>query len=175
MSNLERSAVTAAAVLVAAVAVILGALAFEHIGGFAPCPLCLEQRYAYYVAIPVLILAMALSQRRHLMSAAMLLAVVAALFVANAGLAGYHAGAEWKLWPGPDSCAASDASLATGGGLLKDLETTHVVRCDEAALRILGLSLAGWNVLISLALAAGASVGAIEAWRGAGPARDRPR
>src|SRR5215470_431900 len=110
-----------------------------------------------------------------LVAAALLFAAVALLFVANAGLAGYHAGAEWKLWPGPDSCAASDAGLSTGGGLLKDLETTHVVRCDEAALRILGLSLAGWNVLISLALAAGASVGAIEAWRGPGPARDRPR
>src|SRR5215510_1758193 len=107
MSNLERSAVTAAAVLVAAVAVILGALAFEHIGGYAPCPLCLEQRYAYYLAIPVLLLALTLTALARPIPAAILFAVVAAAFFANAVLAGYHAGAEWKFWPGPDTCAVA--------------------------------------------------------------------
>ncbi len=150
------------AVLVLALAVILGALAFQHIGGYAPCPLCLQQRYAYYFAIPTLLaglLAMALGRSTL---AAILLAAVATAFFANAVLAGYHAGAEWKFWPGPDTCAAGTDALSTGGGnLLKDLETTHPVRCDEAALRILGLSLAGWNVLISLALAMGAAAGAL--------------
>ena len=157
ISNLLVSSVSrlASAVLLLALAAILGALAFEHIGGYAPCPLCLQQRYAYYAAIPMLLLGLLLINPARPTPAAILFAAVAALFLVNAAFAGYHAGAEWKFWPGPDTCAASTDGLAGGGGLLKDLETTHVVRCDEAALRILGLSLAGWNALISLALAAG--------------------
>jgi disulfide bond formation protein DsbB len=154
------------AVLVLALATILGALAFEHLGGYAPCPLCLEQRYAYYVGIPALGLALVLLASGHRALAAALLVAVAALFFANAGFAAYHAGAEWKFWPGPDTCAAAGEALGTaGGGLLKDLETTHVVRCDEPALRIFGLSLAGWNVLICLALAAGSAAAAAKARR----------
>jgi disulfide bond formation protein DsbB len=152
----------AAAVLVLALATILGALAFEHLGGYAPCPLCLQQRYAYYVAIPALAMAMWLLARGRKGLAIALLAAVAAMFFANAGFAAYHAGAEWKFWPGPDTCAAAGDALGGGAGrgLLKDLETTHVVRCDEPSLRIFGLSLAGWNVLISLALAAGSAAAA---------------
>ena len=156
----------AAAVLVLAVATILGALAFEHLGGYAPCPLCLQQRYAYYVAIPALGLAVWLLAQERKGLAIGLLAVVATIFFANAGFAAYHAGAEWKFWPGPDTCAAAgDALGGGGGGLLKELETTHVVRCDEPALRIFGVSLAGWNVLISLALAAGSAAAAVAARR----------
>src|SRR5262245_6071846 len=156
----------ASAVLALAVATILGALAFEHLGGYAPCPLCLQQRYAYYVSIPALALALWLLARGRKGLAALLLAAVAAIFFANAGFAAYHAGAEWKFWPGPDTCAAGDAlGRSGGGGLLKDLEVTHVVRCDEPALRIFGLSLAGWNVLICLTLAAGAAAAARAARR----------
>ncbi len=177
MRNLPRSAVypTASAVLVLAVAVILGALAFEHLGGYAPCPLCLQQRYAYYVSIPTLLVALLLGARGRPAAAAVLFAAVAAIFLVNAGFAAYHAGAEWKLWPGPDTCAAGEAALATGGGgLLKDLETTRVVRCDEAALHILGLSLAAWNVMICLLLAAGSAAAAVAALPGHGAALKPP-
>jgi disulfide bond formation protein DsbB len=156
----------ATAVLALAVATILGALAFEHFGGYAPCPLCLEQRYAYYVSIPALMLALWLLARGRKGLAAVLFAAVAASFFANAGFAAYHAGAEWKFWPGPDTCAVAGEALGTaGGGLLKELESTHVVRCDEPALRIFGVSLAGWNVLVSLTLAAGAAAAANAARR----------
>jgi disulfide bond formation protein DsbB len=157
----------ATTVLAVAVATLLAALAFEYLGGYAPCPLCLEQRYAYYASIPLLGLALALLSLGQPRRAAILFAAVAALFWVNAGLAGFHAGAEWKLWPGPDTCAGAGNGLTPGaGGLLKDLETTQVVRCDEAQLSILGLSLAGWNVLISLALAAGSSAAAVGALAG---------
>ena len=160
----------ATAVMLVALAAILGALAFEHIGGYAPCPLCLQQRYAYYAAIPMLLVGLLLINHTRPAPAAILFAAVAVLFLVNAVFAGYHAGAEWKFWPGPDTCAASPDGLAGGGGgLLKDLQTTHVVRCDEAALRILGLSLAGWNVLISLALAAGSWAAALGMLRRRGP------
>lgn len=168
MTDLSSGSVyrIATSVLVLAVAVIAGALAFEYVGGYAPCPLCLQQRYAYYVAIPALLLALWLLRLGRPGLAALLFAAVAAVFLANAGFAAYHAGAEWKLWPGPDTCAAAGGGLATGGGgLLKDLETTHVVRCDEPALRIFGLSLAGWNVIACLMLAAGSAAAAIAARR----------
>ena len=99
--------------------------------------------------------------------------VLAALFIIalgmlwNAGLASYHAGIEWKWWPGPQDCSGPIDSLGSANDLLSQLESINVVRCDEAAWRFLGLSLAGYNVLISLALAAVAAWGVIAGRRSA--------
>jgi disulfide bond formation protein DsbB len=136
--------------LVLAGATILAALAFEHIGGYLPCPLCLEQRYAYYAGVPVLFLALVLLSAGLRHSAALLFLLAALAFLANAGLGTYHAGAEWGLWPGPDSCAGAQELTTSAGGLLDALPTTNVIRCDEAAWRFAGISLAGWNVVVSL-------------------------
>lgn len=136
-------------------AVILAALAFEHLGGYAPCPLCLMQRYAYYAAIPLLFVAMALVSEMPRLAAFIFLAVALA-FLANAGLGVYHAGAEWKFWPGPDTCATAQALPTNASDLLSGLAQTRVVRCDEAAWTFAGLSLAGWNVVASLAAFTGA-------------------
>ena len=141
--------------LLVSLAAILAALAFEHLGGYAPCPLCLMQRYAYYAAIPLLFAALVLDAAERPTAARILFAIVALMFLANTGLAVYHAGAEWKFWPGPDTCAAPSSSLATrAGGLLQQLEQTRVVRCDEAPWHFLGLSFAGWNAVLSLLLSA---------------------
>jgi disulfide bond formation protein DsbB len=72
----------------------------------------------------------------------------------NAGLAAYHAGIEWKFWSGPQDCSGPINNTGAAADLLKKLQNIHIVRCDEAAWRFLGLSLAGYDVLISLALAA---------------------
>src|SRR6185436_20879369 len=136
---------TGALVLFAAAVVIATALAFERFGGYSPCPLCLQQRYAYYAGVPALFLALVLLSVGYARLAAAVFLLVAAAFLANAGLGTYHAGAEWKFWPGPD----------TGGSLLKDLATTRVIRCDEAPWHFLGLSFAGWNVVASVLLAGG--------------------
>lgn len=152
-------------VLFAAVAVILVALAFEYIGGYAPCPLCLQQRYAYYAAIPILFVALVLvAADRHALATVLFLGVAAG-FLANAGLGVFHAGVEWKFWAGPDTCATAQGLSTSAGGLLERLETTRVVRCDEAAWRFLGLSFAGWNVVTSLLLALGAAIAAVEGLR----------
>ena len=71
----------------------------------------------------------------------------------------YHAGVEWHWWAGPADCSGPLTDLRAGGSLLDQLHAVHVVRCDEAAWRFLGLSLAGYNVLISLALAIIAGLG----------------
>jgi disulfide bond formation protein DsbB len=149
-------------VLVGAAAVILTALAFEHLGGYLPCPLCLQQRYAYYAGIPLLFLALvALAAERQGLAIALFLAVAAG-FVVNAGLGAYQAGAEWGFWPGPETCARTLEPLRpVGRGLLEDLGSTRVVRCDVASWRLLGLSFAGWNVVASLMLAAGGILSAL--------------
>jgi disulfide bond formation protein DsbB len=165
----ERSSAyrAGALVLFAASAVILTALAFEHFGGYVPCPLCLQQRYAYYAGVPALFFALVLLSAGHTRAAAMVFLAVALTFLANAALGGYHAGVEWKFWPGPDTCAATQQPLSTGaGGLFKDLATTRVVRCDEPVWQFLGLSFAGWNVLASLLLAVGAAFSAIKSRHG---------
>lgn len=135
-----------------AAAGILTALGFEHIGGYAPCPLCLMQRYAYYAGIPLLFVGMALVAERPKTSGYIFLAVAAA-FLFNAALGGYHSGVEWKFWPGPDTCGTVQALPKQAGNLLEQMETQKVIRCDEASWRFLWLSFAGWNVVLSLLIA----------------------
>lgn len=155
-----------AAILFAAAAIILAALGFEHIGGYRPCPLCLQQRYAYYAGIPLLFGALALMSAEQRRFAGGLFALVAAGFLVNAGLGVYHAGVEWKLWPGPETCQLALEPLTSGpGGLLKQLETVRVIRCDEAPWQFLGLSFAGWNAVLSLLLAIGAFAAARFSWQ----------
>jgi len=117
------------AALFLAAAVILTALGFEHFGGYAACPLCLQQRYAYYAGVPALFCALVLLSAGRTNAAAAIFVLVALAFLANAGLGTYHAGAEWKFWPGPDTCGATAQPLSTGAGdLFKDLATTRVIR-----------------------------------------------
>jgi disulfide bond formation protein DsbB len=141
-------------------AAIGGALAIEHIGGIAPCPLCLDQRIAYYAAVPLALLAFVLLPG-NMGPSRIILAMLAAGFLANAGLGVYHSGIEWGWWPGPDTCSGMGTIATTPGALLESLKNPRVVRCDDAALRILGLSLAGYSALTSAFLAALAAVGAM--------------
>ena len=139
-------------VLVVATAVILAALAFEHIGGYIPCPLCLQERYAYYAGIPLAFVSLVLVSSGRPRTAGLLFFAVALMFLANAGLGGYHAGAEWKFWPGPATCGTIQPIGSAGGGVLDSLATTKVIKCDEAQWRFAFLSFAGWNAVISIAL-----------------------
>ena len=137
-----------------AAATIVGAWFFQLVLGIVPCPLCLEQRYAYYFIIPfAALIAIAASRgtSHHLLAFGFAAMAIAAL--ANAGLGTYHAGVEWKFWQGPTDCTGPMLDLG-GGSLLESIKTVKVIRCDEVQWRFLGLSLAGYNVLISLALAA---------------------
>jgi disulfide bond formation protein DsbB len=135
-------------------AAILIALGYQYIGGYVPCPLCQMQRYAYYAAIPMLFVAVALTSGGRGGWAALLFALVALAYLGNTGLGIYHAGAEWKFWAGPATCGGDQVLATSAGSLLKDLEGIKVVRCDEASWRLLGLSFAGWNAVTSLLLMA---------------------
>ncbi|MBB4373089.1 disulfide bond formation protein DsbB [Bradyrhizobium sp. cir1] len=148
------------AVTLIAAATIAGAWFFQLVLEILPCPLCLEQRYAYYLAIPLGALT-ALAARagapRPLLLAG--LAILALATLANAGLGTYHSGVEWGFWKGPTDCSGPVVNLGSAADLLSKLDTVKVVRCDEVQWRFLGLSLAGYNVLISLLMAAIAAWG----------------
>jgi len=135
---------------------ILTAHAFEQFGGYAPCPLCLQERYAYYFAVPAAVVAFFAARGNGFGFARLALVLIAIGFLINAGVGIYHAGAEWKFWPGPATCAGG-FDLTWGEGGVVD---TPVIRCDEASWRFLGLSFAGWNAVVSLGLAAIAAWGA---------------
>jgi len=148
--------VLSAVILVIAGATILTVLAFEHLGGYAPCPLCLEERYAYYFAVPASAAAILFARGQATGIARILLVLIALAFLANMAAGIYHAGVEWKWWPGPTECTGA-FELKWGEGGIVD---TPVVRCDEASWRFLGLSFAGWNAVVSAFLAGVAGYGA---------------
>lgn len=144
-----RTGQATAAVFAISTATILAAWGFE-LAGYLPCPLCLRQRWAYYAVVPLsallLGLLMADPGRGGLVRRGLVL--VALIMTAGAALGAYHAGVEWKWWPGPATCAFG-AGLSGG---LPDLETARAISCDEAQWRFLGLSFAGWNVVVSIAV-----------------------
>jgi disulfide bond formation protein DsbB len=156
-----NSALMAAVAITAiAAATLAGAWFFQLVLDIRPCPLCLEQRYAYYLAIPLGAL-VALGAVRDAPRAVLLagLAILAAVALGNAALAAYHAGVEWHFWQGPTDCTGEIGNLGSAGNLLARLDTVKVIRCDEVQWKFLGLSLAGYNVLISLLMAAIAAWG----------------
>jgi len=158
----SRPLIYASAVTLGMVATVGGALAFEHIGGYIPCALCLLQRDPYYYGIPVGIAAiMAASFRAPAWVTRSLLALIGVMMIVGAGMGVYHAGVEWGFWEGPATCATSSPGLTTNAGsLLDDLNAFHGPSCTQASLRVLGLSFAGWNVIASVMLAAVAFLGA---------------
>lgn len=133
-------------IFLVAFATIAGAWIFEYYG-YAPCELCLKQRWAYYAGVP-LALIVALTAPRNMELAKVGLALLALLWLGSMVFGIYHSGVEWKWWPGPATCTAQ----AGFSGGLPDLSKPAVL-CDTPAIRIFGLSLAGWNAVISLGLA----------------------
>ena len=146
---------------IAMAATVGGALAFQHGGGYLPCALCLEQRTPYYLGVPVALAAFAAAKLRWPpVVARTLIGVVGLLMLWAFVLGARHAGVEWGWWPGPADCAATGGADLTGN-LLDSLDAVRPPSCSQAALRILGLSLAGWNALIALALSLLAATSAL--------------
>lgn len=137
-------------VLVAAggsAALLLGAFAFQHIGGLAPCELCIWQRWPHAAAVVVGLAALALPGRFLL-----LIGALAALAAAGLGL--YHTGVERLWWAGPGTCSGGVDAGISAGDLLEQILDAPLVRCDEVAWSLAGLSMASWNAILSLGLAA---------------------
>jgi disulfide bond formation protein DsbB len=142
---------------------VLTALGFQHLGGFIPCKLCLEQRVPYYVGIPIMVAAAisGLMRAPAPLTRGLLLAG-GAVMLWSLWLGAFHSGVEWSWWQGPADCGVVAApQIETGRGVLDAIDTVVPPSCDEAAGRFLGLSFAGWNVVASLILAAASLRGAL--------------
>ncbi|WP_299962244.1 disulfide bond formation protein B [uncultured Roseobacter sp.] len=126
-------------------ALLLGAFAFQHIGGLAPCQMCLWQRYPHVVAMAAGALALALPGR--------LLPLMGALAMATgAGIGIFHVGVEQGWWQGPSTCSGGSAADLSADALFDQIMAAPLVRCDEIAWQLAGISMAGWNALLSVAL-----------------------
>jgi disulfide bond formation protein DsbB len=153
-SRLSAVPLSAAALLIAAAAAatLAGAWFFELVLGLEPCPLCLDQRVPYYVAVPLgLAIAWLARGSSGAPTARLGLALLGVVLLIGAGYGVYHAGIEWGFWQGPAACAGGGPARTSD--ILTSLKgTRRVVSCSEAAWRFLGISLAGYNVLIAAAL-----------------------
>ncbi|WP_171207417.1 MULTISPECIES: disulfide bond formation protein B [unclassified Ruegeria] len=127
-------------------ALLLGALGFQYLGSLAPCKMCIWQRFPHGAAILIGVLAFAFPGIRPLP----LLGALAAATTAGIGI--FHAGVEKGLWEGPSTCTSGSISGLSPEELLDQIMNAPVVRCDEIAWEMLGLSMAGWNALLSAGL-----------------------
>lgn len=153
----------------ASAAMLAAAHAFEGIGGYQPCGLCLQQREVYWAALAAAGAGLLLARWRPEVTRAVP-ALLAALFTTGAVIAGFHAGVEMKWWPAPTGCIGGPADAAGLASILQG-EPQRVARCDEAAWSMWGVSMAGWNGLISLGLA---GLGLLASARGGGQPRLEP-
>mgnify|MGYP000070713951 CR=1 FL=1 len=132
--------------LAGSVALLGGALLFQYLGGLPPCKMCIWQRWPHGIAIVAGLAFLAWGARPF--------AWLAALSVlTGAGIALYHTGVERAWWQGPDTCTSGPITGMSGEELLAQILTAPVVRCDEVAWEMLGLSMASWNGVLSLAIA----------------------
>jgi disulfide bond formation protein DsbB len=151
----EPQAAAALAIFVIAVATLGGAWFFQYVLKYPPCPLCLEERIPYHVIIPLSLLmtvAALAGAPQKLLATGFVVIGIAVLW--GAGLSVYHSGVEWHFWQGPTDCSGPLTDIKSTGALLSQLQKINVVRCDQAAWRLFGISLAGYNALISLLMAA---------------------
>ena len=146
MTLASRTTLTLIATL-GSVALLGGAFAFQYIGGLAPCQLCLWQRWPHAAAILIGVVALTTGMRGLLW-----LGALAAL--ATAGIGAFHVGVEQGWWEGLATCTAGSISgLSTADLLNPAADVAAPVRCDAIAWELLGVSMAGWNVILSLGLA----------------------
>lgn len=127
-------------------AMMLGALAFQHLGDMAPCKLCIWQRWPHVIAIGFGVLALLVAPRVMAFGG-----MLAALTTAGIGL--YHTGVERGFWQGPTTCTAVDATSLSTDDLLAQIMAAPLVRCDEVPWEMFTLSMASWNAVVSLGLA----------------------
>ncbi|WMT89154.1 disulfide bond formation protein B [Pelagibacterium sp. H642] len=146
----ERKGASAAGIL--GLAAILGALAFQYIGGLYPCELCFTQRWPYYIGLPLIGVAVIVWDRLPLPVRLGLLGISAALFAWGTYMGVYHAGVEWGWWPGPQSCTGVGDDSVMSLDSLSNLNDVRIVPCDAVQWEMFGVSLAGFNALISAAI-----------------------
>lgn len=134
--------------LLVPLALLIGAFSFEYIGGLFPCEMCWWQRIAHMVALPPALVALCtLSQPRYARPLILLAAIAIAV---SGGIGLYHAGVEQHWWQGITACAAMPATGGTSAQILAEVMAMPLIRCDTIPWSLLGVSMAGWNAILSL-------------------------
>ena len=133
------------------IALLGGAIGSQYLGGLIPCEMCIWQRWPHGAAIALAALAFTAPPRSQLARA---LTMLAACAIAISGVIGvYHAGVEAGIFEGLTTCT-STATGATTDELLRQIMQAPLIRCDQVQFRFLGISMAGWNAILSLGGAA---------------------
>ena len=145
----DRSYRLPLAMLLISAAALSGAYASQHLGGLQPCSLCLYQRWPWWIAGGLAILALLFDGKRLIFRA--LIAFSALTILVGTGIAVYHVGVEERWWMGPTACSSVAAAPQTLEELRAQVLGAPVVRCDDIAWSLFGISMAGYNALISLA------------------------
>jgi disulfide bond formation protein DsbB len=126
---------------------LAGAFAFQHLGGMAPCEMCIWQRWPHAAGAGLAALALAVPAARRVAGGA-----AAGAMALGAAIALLHAGVELDWWEGVTECAGAVGGGMSGQDLLDAILAAPVVRCDQVPWAMLGLSMAGWNGVVSLGL-----------------------
>jgi disulfide bond formation protein DsbB len=148
----HADAVTAALLIAGPTALLAGAFAFQYLGGLPPCEMCLWQRWALAAAIELAVLGTLL--RRH----GTILSLAALAILVNAAIAAFHVGVEFHWWQGVTDCAAAPITGSTSA-ILTQVLAQPLVRCDAIPWSLFGVSMAGWNAVVSIL------IGGVALWR----------
>jgi disulfide bond formation protein DsbB len=151
-----------ALIAAASILVLAAAFAFQYLGGLQPCVLCIYQRYPYGVAIALGVIGFLLPRGR---AQSVLLGLAALVFLVDAGIAAFHVGVEQHWWEGTAACGGAAPAVPQSLGSLMQSLAKEPVRCDAIAWSMFGVSMAGYNFLVALALAAFSAVAACRLWR----------
>lgn len=127
-------------------ALLLGALGFQHLGDLAPCKMCIWQRYPHVAAFGIGVVA-------FLFPGALLPYLGALATATSGGIGVFHVGVEQGWWEGPSTCSSGPIGNLSPDQLMEQIMSAPLVRCDEIAWEMLGVSMAGWNAIISFSLA----------------------
>lgn len=130
-------------------AVLGAALLSQYVGGLNPCPMCIWQRWPHAIAIALALIALLIGRRVGL-----LYPLIALVLLVGAGIGAFHAGVEQGWWEGPTTCSGGDIGSLSTQDLINQIMTAEIVRCDEIPWSFLGLSMAAWNAVVSVILAA---------------------
>ena len=149
------------ALALVSVALLLGAYLFQHLGGLAPCPLCLAQRWPHFAVLALCLVALAAPGRAR----AALVALCGVAFLVTTGYGVYHAGVEQGWFASGCASPLAGADVTDIADIKARLMAAPASRCDEVPFALAGVSLAGWNALVSFAAALASFLGARRLWR----------
>lgn len=147
---MDRLNLARALALLTPTLLMAGALGSQYIGGLYPCEMCHWQRWPHYAAIPLALLAILL-RRQGL--GRLFLALAALAILTSGAIGAFHAGVEYGWWEGLTTCSSIADSGGSTDDMLRNLMRAPVVRCDEAQWTLAGVSLAGFNAILSIGAA----------------------